>query len=61
MKNLIRDLHVFADGREVAQSCRMRLTARENLSLLPQLFHLEIENLSASSSVLLPSARSVEV
>ena len=61
MKNLIRDLHVFADGREVAQSCRMRLTARENLSLLPQLFQLEIENLSASSSVLLPSARSVEV
>ena len=61
MKNLIRDLHVFADGREVARSCRMRLTARENLSLLPQLFHLEIENLSASSSVLLPSARSVEV
>lgn len=57
---MFRDLHIFADGAEIARSCRIRLTARETLSLLPQLFSLEIENLSDSSSALLSAARSVE-
>lgn len=61
MSNLIRDLHVFADGREVARSCRMSLIARENLSLLPQLFDLSIENLSESSGMCIASARWLEV
>ena len=61
MSEINRDLHLFADGREIAQSCRMRLTARENLSLTPQLFQLEIENLSGSSAAFLSAARSLEV
>ena len=57
----IRDLHVFAEGREVGQSCRMSLSVRENLSLLPQLFHLTIENLSGSSSSFISAAQFLEV
>ena len=60
MTAMFRDLHIFADGTEIAQSCRIRLTARETLSLLPQLFSLEIENLSGSSAALLSAARAVE-
>ena len=60
MPTYIRDLRLFADGAEIAQFCRVRLDARETLSLLPQLCHLEIENLSDSSTALLSGARSVE-
>ena len=61
--NLInhRDLHLFADGNEIAQGCHLFLAAEENLSLLPHLHHLEIEDLSDSSSALLSGARSLEV
>ena len=61
METQFRDLHVFADDREIGQGCRMRLNARENLSLLPQLFYLEIENLSGSSSALISACRKLEV
>ena len=61
MNNLIRDLHVFADGKEVGQSCRMRLMAEEHLSLWPQLFHLSIENLSDSSVTRICAVRVLEV
>ncbi len=57
----LRGLRIFADGREIAQSCRIRLSLMENMSLLPALYSLEIENLSETSEALLSAASSVEV
>ena len=57
----VRSLHVFADGREIAQSCRIRLSLIESMSLLPALCSLEIENLSDASAALLSAASIVEV
>ena len=57
----VRNLRVFADGREIAQSCRIRLSLIENMSLLPALCSLEIENLSEASEALLSAASIVEV
>lgn len=61
MESIIRDLHLFADGQELAQGCRMLLHSHETLSLIPQLFRLEILDLSDSSSAVLSAAHSVEV
>ena len=61
MNDFTRDLHVFADGKEVGQGCRMLLMAEEHLSLWPQLFHLSIENLSDSSVMCICAARVLEV
>ena len=56
-----RDLHLFADDTEIGQGCRMRLALREEFSLMPQLFHLEIENLSESSAEMLANCREMAV
>ena len=56
-----RDLHLFADDTEIGQGCRMRLALREEFSLMPQLFHLEIENLSESSAEKLANCREMAV
>lgn len=56
-----RELRIFADGREIAQGCRIRLSLLEHMSLLPQLYSLEIENLSESSQAQVASASSIEV
>ena len=56
-----RDLHLFADDTEIGQGCRMRITLREEFSLMPQLFHLEIENLSESSAEMLANCREMAV
>ena len=56
-----RDLHLFADDTEIGQGCRMRVTLREEFSLMPQLFHLEIENLSESSAEMLANCREMAV
>jgi len=56
-----RDLHLFADDTEIGQGCRMRLTLREEFSLMPQLFHLEIENISESSAEMLANCREMAV
>lgn len=57
----LRDLHLFADGREIAQGCRMFLTAQETLALRPAQHHLEIHDLSDSSAALLSGCRNLEV
>ena len=57
----LRSLRVFADGREIAQSCRIRLSLMESMSLLPALYSLEIENLSEASEALFSAASIVEV
>ena len=57
----MRELRIFADGREIARSCRIRFSLLEHMSLLPQLYSLEIENLSESSEALVSSAASIEV
>ena len=56
-----RDLHLLADDTEIGQGCRMRVALREEFSLMPQLFHLEIENLSESSAELLANCREMAV
>ena len=56
-----RDLHLYADDTEIGQGCRMRLTLQEEFSLMPQLFHLEIENLSESSAEMLANCREMAV
>ena len=61
MQSFVRDLHLFADGRELGRGCRMLLRSQETLSLAPQLFHLEIPDLPESSAVLLSSSQSAEV
>jgi len=58
---VVRSLRVFADGQEIAQSCRIRLALMESMSLLPALYSLEIENLSEASEALLSAASVVEV
>ena len=57
----LRELRLFAGGREIAQSCRIHLFLVENLTLLPHLYSLKIENLSESSEALLSLAGSLEV
>ena len=57
----LRDLHLFADGREIALGCRMALLAQETLTLRPAQHHLEIHDLSASSAALLSESRNLEV
>ena len=61
MSEILRDLHLFADDTEIGQGCRMRVTLREEFSLMPQLFHLEIENLSESSAELLSNCKEMAV
>ena len=61
MEQITRDLHLFADGQELAQGCRMLLHSQETLSLAPQLFSLEILDLSDSSAALLSAAKRIEV
>lgn len=61
MDFLFRDLHLFADGNEIAQGCRLCLTAEETLSLRPALQRLEILDLSDSSAALLSGARGLEI
>ena len=56
-----RDLHLFADDTEIGQGCRMRLTLQEEFSLMPQLFTMEIENLSESSAEKLANCREMAV
>jgi len=56
-----RDLHLLADDTEIGQGCRMRVALREEFSLMPQLFHLEIENLSDSSAEMLANCREMAV
>ena len=55
-----RDLHLFADDREIGQGCPMTLIARETLTLRPALHRLEIRNLSDSAAALLAAARYLE-
>ena len=61
MEQITRDLHLLADGQELAQGCRMLLHSQETLSLTPQLFSLEILDLSDSSAALLSAAKQIEV
>ena len=56
-----RDLHLFADDTEIGQGCRMKLILREEFSLMPQLFTMEIENLSESSAEKLANCREMAV
>lgn len=61
MPPFIRDLHLFADGREIAAGCPLRLEARESLTLRPALHHLEIRDLPPSPEALLARAKRVEL
>jgi len=56
-----RDLHLFADDTEIGQGCRMKVNIREEFSLMPQLFTMEIENLSEGSAELLSNCREMTV
>ena len=56
-----RDLHLYADDTEIGQGCRMKLILREEFSLMPQLFTMEIENLSESSAEMLANCREMTV
>ena len=57
----IRSLEVYADGRQIAQGCRLRLTGSETLSLRPGFFLLTVWDLSPSSASLLSAARRLEI
>ena len=61
MTEIKRDLHLFADDIEIGQGCRMKLILREEFSLMPQLFQLQIENLSDASAELLANCREMAV
>ena len=61
MSEILRDLHLFADDTEIGQGCRMRVRIREEFSLMPQLFTMEIENLSEGSAELLSNCREMTV
>jgi len=61
MENLTRKLQVYVDGEEVAQGCRITLSARQTLNLRPQLHRLEIYDLSDSSEAKITVAGTVEV
>ena len=61
MSDILRDLHLFADDTEIGQGCRMKLILREEFSLMPQLFTMEIENLSESSAEKLVNCREMAV
>ena len=56
-----RDLHLFSDDMEIGQGCRMKVNIREEFSLMPQLFTMEIENLSDASVKLLANCREMAV
>ncbi len=56
-----RSLRILVDGVEIAQGCRLRLTAGTTLSLRPPLHRLEIADLSESSAALLAGGRRLEV
>lgn len=56
-----RNLRLFADGHEIAQGCRMTLTAHSGVDILPTLHRLRILDLSESSAVMLSGARQIEV
>ena len=61
MSNILRDLHLFADDTEIGHGCRMKVNIREEFSLMPQLFTMEIENLSDSSAEMLANCREMAV
>ena len=61
MPPFVRDLHLYADGREIAWGCPMTLEARESLTLRPALHHLEIRDLSESSEAWLSCAQAIEL
>ena len=61
MPESFRSLDVAADGRPVLSFRRARLTGRDALGLLPQLFLLSLWNLSESDFLLLSRAKSVSV
>ena len=61
MSNILRDLHLFADDTEIGYGCRMKINIREEFSLMPQLFTMEIENLSESSAEKLANCREMAV
>ena len=61
MSSYIRDLHLFADGNEIAQGCHLFLQARDTLSLRPALHHLTVHDLSDSFAALLAGSRNLEI
>ena len=61
MRARYRNLRLFADGLEMAQGCRMTLTARSGVTILPNLHRLKILDLSESSAATLSGARQIEV
>ncbi len=61
MSDFTRDLHLFADGWEIGQGCRMILNALQSLTLRPALQHLEIYDLSDSSAAMLSGSSHLEV
>ena len=61
MPDFKRDLHLFADGMEIAQGCRMTLTAGSTLTLRPALHHLSVYDLSDSSAAFLSGAHRIEI
>ena len=61
MENLTRKLQVFVEEEEIAQGCRICLSARQTLTLRPQLHQLEIYDLSDSSEAKISAASTVEV
>ena len=52
---------MFADGKQIGQGCRIRLTGSETLSLQPGFFLLSIWKLSAFSIGWLNEAKQIEV
>ena len=56
-----RDLRVFADGQEIAFNCHIHVCGRQSVGLYPDLFILEIDDLSDSSRYLLMRSSSIEV
>ena len=56
-----REMSVFADGRSIAAGCRLHLSGKETLSVRPDLFRLEIYDLSGSSFSLLAGAKKISV
>ena len=61
MRAKYRNLRLFADGLEMAQGCRMTLTARSGVTIFPNLHRLKILDLSESSAATLSGARQIEV
>jgi len=61
MSDFKRDLRLFADGMEIAQGCRLTLTAGSALTLRPALHHLAVYDLSESSAALLSGVHRIEI